>query len=222
MNKRVSKIALFNPVILSDVDTWMFDLEHITEDEVDEAKLHLNLDELQRAQQFVFDQHRHHFIMRRMLLKIVLGQYVNIDPKAVQIAYGQYKKPYLGNNEHIYFNFSHTDTKGILAVTKKNQIGIDIEPIRPIKDKIEILKKITSADEQQWVGKSLERFFILWTIKEALIKCQGTGFLVDIVPALEAFPVQISEHTYVARSQGYIIYSTLWEKHWISICRPDG
>lgn len=218
MNKRVSKIVLFDPVIVSDVDTWMFDLEHITEKEVNQAKLYLNFEELQRAEQFVFDQHRHHFIMRRMLLKIVLGQHTNINPKAVQIAYGQYKKPYLENNEHIYFNFSHTDTKGILAVTKRGQIGVDIEPIKPREDKLEILKQITSLDEQQWVGKSLERFLILWTIKEALIKCQGVGFLIDKISELSVLPRYILNNFYVTRSENHFIYSISWEDYWISMC----
>jgi 4'-phosphopantetheinyl transferase len=221
MNKRISKITLFDPVVVADVDTWMFDLEHITENEVSEANLYLNLEEMKRAQRFVFDQHRRHFIVRWAFLKIVLSQYINIDPKAVQIAYGQYKKPYLENNEHIYFNFSHTETKGVLGVTKMDQIGVDIEPIRSIEDRNKMLEHFAEANERVWVGGSLERFFILWTMKEALIKCQGIGFLVDTVPSLETFPVEISKHTYIARSQGYCIYSTRCEKYRISICRPE-
>lgn len=221
MNKRISKITLFDPAVVADVDTWMFDLENITENEVSEAKLYLNLEEMQRAQRFVFDQHRRHFIIRRALLKVVLSQYVNIDPKAVQIAYGQYKKPYLENNENIYFNFSHTETKGVLGVTKMGQIGVDIEPIRSIEDRNKILDHFAEANERVWVGSSLERFLILWTMKEALVKCQGTGFLVDTVPSLETFPVEISKHTYIARSQCYSMYSARCEKYRISICRPD-
>ncbi|MDP3935439.1 MAG: 4'-phosphopantetheinyl transferase superfamily protein [Alphaproteobacteria bacterium] len=218
MKKRVSKIALFDLGIVSEVDTWMFDLEHISENEVNEAKLSLNLEELQRAELFVFDQHRRHFIVRRALLKIVLSHYVNIAPKAVQIAYGQYKKPYLENNGHIYFNFSHTDAKGILAVTKRGQIGIDIEHIKPIKDKIEILKQISSVGEQVWVGKSLERFLILWTVKEALIKCQGTGFLIDKAPLLNSPPVRINKNFFIAQYQSFSIYSIFTIGYRISLC----
>lgn len=67
MNKRISRITLFDPVIVVDFDTWMFDLEYITGNEVSEAKLYLNMGEMQRAKRFVFDQHRRHFIVRRAL-----------------------------------------------------------------------------------------------------------------------------------------------------------
>lgn len=150
-------------------------------------------------------------------MKIVLSKYINVDPKAVQIAYGQYKKPYLENNEHIYFNFSHTETMGVLGVTNRGQIGVDIEFIRSIEDRNKMLDQFAVENERVWVGISFERFLILWTMKEALIKCQGTGFLVDTIPSLETFPVEISKHTYIARSQGYCMYSTRCEKYRISL-----
>jgi 4'-phosphopantetheinyl transferase len=217
MEKRISKIVFFDPVIVSDVDTWVIDLDYITDEEVEEAKLYLNREEVQRAQQFVLHQHRHHFVMRRALLKIVLSQYAKIDPKVVRISYGQYRKPYLANNEHIYFNFSHTDTKGVLVVTKQGQIGIDIELIRPLEDMVGILNRIASVDEQSWVGNSLERFFILWTIKEALIKCQGTGFLIDKIPSLDQLPSKF-ENMFVSRHQNLGSYSRIVDDSIVSIC----
>jgi len=196
----------------------MIDLDYITDEEVEEAKLYLNREEVQRAQQFVLHQHRHHFVMRRALLKIVLSQCAKIDPKVVQISYGQYKKPYLANNEHIYFNFSHTDTKGILAVTKQGQIGIDIETIRSIKNRNSILEQFATADEQIWVGNSLKRFLILWTSKEALIKCQGTGFLVEEIPFFERLPERLRDNLYVSQSDNYTNYSTFGETYCLSMC----
>ena len=218
MEQRISKVVLFDPVIVSGVDTWMFDLNHITEEDVTNAILYLSLEEHLRAHQFAFEQHRNHFIMRRMLLKIVLGQYAKVDPKSVQISYGQYQKPYLENHEHIYFNCSYTDANAILAIAQQGQIGIDIEPIRPIEDRNAMLDQFASANERGWVGSSLKRFLVLWTSKEALIKCQGTGFLVDQVPSLDQLPVEIEENVWGSQFQAFKIYSKILNNNVVSVC----
>lgn len=218
MEPRISKVVLFDPVIVSGVDTWMFNLNHITEEEVTNAILYLDLKEQLRAQQFAFDQHRNHFIMRRVLLKIVLGQYAKVDPKDVRISYGQYQKPYLENHELIYFNCSYTDANAILAIAQQGQIGIDIEPIRLMEDRKEMLNQFAAANEREWVGRSLKRFLILWTSKEALIKCQGTGFLVDQVPSLDQLPVEIEENVWGSQFQACKIYSKILNNNMVSIC----
>lgn len=218
MEQRISKVVLFDPVIVSGVDTWMFDLNHITEEEVKNAILYLSLEEHLRAHQFAFEQHRNHFIMRRMLLKIVLGQYAKVDPKSVQISYGHYQKPSLENHEHIYFNCSYTDANAILAIAQQGQIGIDIEPIRPIEDRNAMLDQFASANERGWVGSSLKRFLVLWTSKEALIKCQGTGFLVDQVPSLGQPPVEVEENVWGSQFQAFKIYSKILNNNVVSIC----
>lgn len=218
MEKRVSKIRLFDPVIGPDVDTWMIDLDYITEEEIKKAKPFLHHEELQRSQQFVFDQYRHHFVIRRALLKMVLSKYVNLDPKMIEISYGQYKKPYLANHEHIYFNFSHTDKKGVLAVSKSGEVGVDIEFIRRVRNREEILKQIASKDESVWGGRSIKQFLIMWTMKEALIKFDGSGFLAESIPHMDQLPIEIAKNMFVAKISEHKIYSKIVHDNIISIC----
>lgn len=94
---------------------------------------------------------------------------------------------YIGENEKplaksIYFNVSHSNGLVVLAVSKDHEIGIDIEIIREVKND---LKRYVTNDSEYQSIKSNEDFFRIWTSKESLLKCIGTG-LKDIknVPAM--------------------------------------
>ena len=218
IKNRISKIVVFDPKLIPNIDLWMFDLNHLTTREVTQASCFLNYTEQKRAQQFVFDLHRHHFIVRRMLLKVILARYVNTTPGLLQIIEDAYKKPYVDYTRRIHFSVSHVDTLGIVAIHSDRPVGFDIELLRPIEDRSILLEQFASADEYHWVNNSFKRFLMLWTIKEALLKCQGTGFLIDQIPQLDQIPTAIESDTLTAKYRNFCIYSRIWNKHVISIC----
>lgn len=81
-----------------------------------------------------------------------------------------------------YFNVSHS--KGYVAIAISDEpIGLDIEYLRPHK---ETLKKMIASEKEEKAIKSIEDFFMVWTSKESLVKCVGTGFKEDLksIPAL--------------------------------------
>jgi len=51
--------------------------------------------ELARAARFRFQQHRNRFIAGRGLLRVILGRYLQIEPRAIEFAYGPQGKPFL-------------------------------------------------------------------------------------------------------------------------------
>ncbi len=220
-NSRITKLSLIDSELITNIDLWHLDLDYITQQEFAEAILHLSQQELDRAYRYHRLQDQRHFILRRMLLKQVLASYSHLEPIDIQLEEDQYKKPHVLNGSKLQFNASHTPTHGIIAVHPKFSVGVDIEQISAIEDRAYLLDQFASLDEKRWVHTSVQRFFMLWTIKEALLKCQGTGFLGESVPPLDQIPEQILENLYVARCQEYIIYSTLWEKNWISVCRSE-
>lgn len=84
--------------------------------------------------------------------------------------YNEYKKPI---SKNIYFNISHSDNYVIMALNDKYDIGVDIEnKNRIIKDKF--INNV-SNDEELKIDK--EEFFKIWTSKESLLKCVGTGIV---------------------------------------------
>ena len=87
----------------------------------------------------------------------------------------------LANN--IYFNVSHSDDTIVIAFSELHPVGVDIEKIKPIDDKLK--KEVLSMEEYNSM-KNDEDFYALWTSKEALLKCIGTGISTRLndVPAL--------------------------------------
>lgn len=216
---RITLLSLIDPKLIPAIDLWHLDLSHITSQDREDALAHLAPQELVRSDRYRCKQDQQHFILRRMLLKKILALYGNVHPRDIQVKEDHRKKPRVVDASDLKFNSSHTPTRGIVAIHPNHSVGVDIEQISAIDDQGSLLELFASLEEKRWVHNSTNRFFMLWTIKEALLKCKGTGFLVERVPVLEQTPEQLQENVYVSRSQGYIIYSTLWERCWLSICR---
>ena len=88
----------------------------------------------------------------------------------------------LSNN--IYFNSS--DSKGLVALAvSTTNVGIDIEKVREYKDD---LKDYISSNEENEYIKNKDNFFEVWTSKEGLTKCLGTG-INKRVNEIPAFPL---------------------------------
>ena len=80
----------------------------------------------------------------------------------------EYGKPL---SESGYFNISHS--KGYVVFIKDDiPIGVDIEKIRPAEDD---LKEYISSELEKSYIKDDKTFYEVWTNKESLTKCIGTG-----------------------------------------------
>ena len=98
-----------------------------------------------------------------------------------------------------YFNVSHS--KGIVAIAlSEYPIGLDLELIRPYRESLKTL--ICNDIENEYI-KSSEDFYKVWTSKESLVKCIGTGFKCNL-KAIPALPLEgrkeYSGKTYSAKA----------------------
>lgn len=90
-----------------------------------------------------------------------------------------YHKPYLLSDPQLHFNFSHTKNFIICCISTVAPVGADTEkisdaPLSIINDlfhpiEIDYITNINSIHIQN------SRFFKMWTMKEAYVKCSGTG-----------------------------------------------
>ena len=81
-------------------------------------------------------------------------------------------QPYIeGSNMHI--SISHSGEYAVCALSE-NPVGIDIEKIREVNERL--IDRVCTAREREYVTSN-ERFFEVWTAKEAAYKKQGTGDL---------------------------------------------
>jgi 4'-phosphopantetheinyl transferase len=89
--------------------------------------------------------------------------------------YNEQGKPYIERGP--YFSISHCKA-GIAVALDDEPVGIDIETIRRADD--ELIQRTMNAEEQALIKSAGEEreareFTRLWTQKEAVVKCLGTG-----------------------------------------------
>jgi len=143
----------------------------------------LSVDERLRAEGFHFERDRQQFIVRRGILRKILGHYWNTEPGHLQFSYGENGKPGLApmaGKQTIHFNVSHSDGVALFAFSRDHEIGVDIERVRGIDDVEQIASRFFSKEENDTFRilsyqKKKEAFFNCWTRKEAYIKATGAG-----------------------------------------------
>ena len=140
-------------------------------------------DEIQRAYRFRFDRHRRRFIVGRGMLRSLLGAYLQRDPAALTFTYGPKGKPALDEEAGagaLKFNLSHSSELGLYGLVLDEELGIDVERLRPMPDAEQIAERFFSQSERETLRtvpeeKKANAFFHCWTRKEAYIKATGDG-----------------------------------------------
>jgi 4'-phosphopantetheinyl transferase len=140
----------------------------------------LDTDELSRANRFYFERDRKHFVVARGFLRVLLGRYLDSDPKELKFTYGPYGKPSLPGDGLLRFNMSHSQGVALYAFTEGRDIGVDVEYVRADFTSDDIARRYFSPFEvESLCGLPTEErvasFFRCWTRKEAYIKATGRG-----------------------------------------------
>jgi 4'-phosphopantetheinyl transferase len=146
----------------------------------------LNADEKLRWQRFIHAHDRQRFLLTRALARTVLAQYLG-EPDPAQVAFtaGAYGKPALAVSSTINFNLSHTKGLVALAVVGSGEIGVDVEAVSRRVHMLELAARYFSAAENRELRElpaelQRERFFRLWTLKEAYVKAVGLGLRIPL------------------------------------------
>lgn len=93
-----------------------------------------------------------------------------------EIVYNSQGKPYFLSFREIFFNISHSFNYVVCVIGDK-PVGIDIEGGR--KGRQNLARRFFDKAESDWIeeAESDERFFRIWTLKEAYGKATGFGVL---------------------------------------------
>jgi 4'-phosphopantetheinyl transferase len=143
----------------------------------------LSEQERHQAEKFRFEADKKAFIIRRGALRELAGRYLGIPPGELSFYAGSYGKPFISEQQNqtgLQFSISVTRQKIILAFTKGGHVGVDIEVVRPIEDIDSIAQRFFSPSEaallrSQPHSEKVRHFYMLWTLKEALLKALGIG-----------------------------------------------
>ena len=159
----------------------------------------LNDEEQLQQKRFYFEKHRHQYLLTRAMVRSVLSQYENkISPEKWEFEKNAYGKPFISNSAStlpLHFNISHTDELIVMGVTLHQEIGVDVEYLPRVGKTLDIANSFFSPTEIKQLfdlpqEKQKNRFFDLWTLKEAYIKACGMGLSIP----LDHFSYCFSEH----------------------------
>ena len=188
-------------LILADheVHVWRAQLE-LTSSHLKHLTGILTDDEVDRANRFYFEIDRQRFIAARGTLRFILSRYITTSPGHLRFYYNQYGKPFLAPEFSSYlinFNLSHSGSMALYAITRKMEIGIDVERVRSDFEYEEIAKRFFSVNEVAILRTiptetKLEAFYNCWTRKEAYIKAHGKGLSLS----LDSFDVSLAPGEY--------------------------
>jgi len=192
--KDLSKIVL--PDVLPQI--WIIDLD------IEDQILHsyfsmIGEDEKQRASRFKFQKDYKAFVITRACLRILLADYLNMDPEELKFIYSNYGKPEIAYDRcDLQFNVSHSKHVSLIGISKTDPIGVDIEFIKFDEDLNIVARRFFSENEYNEFeslnqSDKAQGFFNCWTRKEAFIKAVGHGlsfplkeFDVSLIPGAPA------------------------------------
>lgn len=110
------------------------------------------------------------------LCRKAVSEFCSIPENEIIIRKTPSGKPY-AENAKAEFSISHSKEIAVCAVSE-NEIGIDAEKIRKVN--FRAATRFATEEELDYIGENTERFFEIWTLKEAYFKCIGTGLGADI------------------------------------------
>jgi 4'-phosphopantetheinyl transferase len=147
----------------------------------------LDAEEKARAARFVFERDRIIHVVAHGLVRSVLARYTGEPAAAQKFSVTSYGRPELiqrDGADRLRFNLSHTHGLVACAVTRRRDIGLDVESTtRPAP--IEIAERVFSSAELATFGplsdsQRDDHFYALWTLKEAYIKARGLGLALSL------------------------------------------
>ena len=179
-----------------------------------EAPCCLSAEELTRAARFKVESARQEFLVSHYLLRQTLCRYLRTDACSIRYRYGEHGKPFLDapGSQHLNFNLSHSDDRLLIAVHRGAEIGVDIERVQERSKPLQLASHFMSVEEAQQLARltdpvaQRERFFTLWTRKEAYVKALGKGFF---HPLNKTAMQKIAPGVHVARSEGHRDYRVI-------------
>jgi 4'-phosphopantetheinyl transferase len=155
-----------------------------------------------RLQKFQFHGPKRRFTLCRAALRAVLTGRLECRNERITFDVNDDRgKPFAmvdGVPAPISFNISHSGDHGLIAVSPRGGLGIDVEQREPRRHMDQLIDTVFTETERAVLktvdGKDRTDLFLdFWTMKEALVKALGTGLTTD--PATFEIPPEMQRGT---------------------------
>lgn len=144
----------------------------------------LDKEEQHRAERLVREEDRQRYVLAHGGLRAVLSRYLGVNPSSVELCRDEVGKPFVTRKSRgqslITFNMSHAHGRALIAVSTGQEVGVDLERIRPDVEVEKLSGRCFAPSEHASIMQLAEaerapRFFRYWVAKEAVLKAQGIG-----------------------------------------------
>lgn len=164
----------------------------------------LGLDERTRARGFRTAKDQRRFIVRRGTLRALLAPRLGCPPFKIRYTQNQFGKLSVAGSE-IRFNVSRSYSLALFVLTQEIEVGCDVERVNPKFDFEAIVVRYFGPKQVaafRSVPTPLRRdwFYRHWTLREAYVKCSGTGLsvppeIIDVPLSAEGAPIPLGAET---------------------------
>ena len=170
------------------LDVWLCSLSTVDMAARTECWALLNRLEHERYERFLDADARDQYLVGRALTRMALSRYAGVPEsrwvfKASHFGRPSVSEPHIHRN--IHFSLSHTSGFVVLAVSRLDEVGVDIEADEREVDIYSTARAAFSAIEAEAIlrrdhASARKLFFELWTLKEAYVKARGVGFTIPL------------------------------------------
>ena len=172
--------------LCEDPVVWMWQRKE-TCDESPEFDSWLANDEKVRRDRLRRRPDRQRFAAGRAWLRVLLGEYLGLQPHQIVLQYGIHGKPCVEpglQTPAVHFNVAQSGDVVLLAFHRSCEVGVDVEQLTENQDWDSTARlAFSSAQYATWAASgTAERqpaFFQHWTRREAGLKALGCGFAVE-------------------------------------------
>ena len=143
-----------------------------------------------KISRYHFKEDAYRCLLGELLKRYMICTFLGVKNESISIKYNDFQKPIIDSVSNCFFNISHSG-EYVAGIIDSGLTGIDIEKITAID--IDIVNKFFHPKEKDILQKISqlqelnEKFFLIWTAKEAYIKALGKG----LSKTLASFYVQI-------------------------------
>jgi 4'-phosphopantetheinyl transferase len=195
-----------------------------------ELPSHINKDDQLKTEKLRNIEDKKTVLICYTFLRMILSRKLNKNPQDIIYIEDINGKPGIKDNP-IFFNISHTRDSFAIVISEQFNIGVDLEKVNRVMDIEAVIKRVFSREENEYIlrsgGKAKNRFFLLWTRKEALLKAIGTG-IISQLSHIEVFkPVNLINRdtieglANISFSSNYYIYSKKLGEYYLSVALPQ-
>lgn len=155
---------------------WLVDGRTVGDDILARYVAWLNPAELERYQCFVRPERQRQFLIGRVLLRLALGNLLNVQAASISLTERSGNAPLLNWPKPAPgFSLSHSGPWVACAVSAQTALGLDIEVKNAARDLTLLSEQAFDADDIAWIhaqpdDRRVAAFYGLWSSKEARYK----------------------------------------------------